>query len=195
MQATFWWSRGRPTPDKAKPKLRFSERWTPAKKRSNNSRMREKDNNDKLTFRMLAVTIAIQFVLVSISVGIPFHTSYNEHIDDSANAVAHERLQYLSAAIQRYEMKNKCGYPHNKLNPLEGKFVRHLTPDPWGCEYGIDGERGIVYSSGGCRCSWQKVTTWFGTNESVTTSPVSIPPSFEDICEEHRIYVCYRAKP
>ena len=52
-----------------------------------------------------------------------------------------------------------------------------------------------VYSSGGCRCKWQKATSWLGTKAKVTTRPASIPPPYDEICEEHRIYVCYRTNP
>ena len=105
-------------------------------------------------------------------------------------------LQAIGDAVQRWEEDWKSPYPYERLGNC-GKVgkIPLMNRDPWGCEYGIDGERGIVYSSGGCRCKWQKATSWLGTKAKVTTRPASIPPPYDEICEEHRIYVCYRTNP
>ena len=187
MQATFWWSRVRPTPDKAKPKLRFSERWTPAKQRTNNSCMREKDRKVLYPETKLFLCMIVLYALVVLSVVDGPPQSINSRED-----MALQKLQYLSDDVQRWEMDQNCRYPHNKLVPLKSKYTSQVSLDPWDNEYGVDPQRGVVFSRGCCDCYRLLYKSWFtGLELRLPANPSMETAKLESTCDKHLIEIQY----
>lgn len=90
---------------------------------------------------ILAVTILTMLVGISV-------TTYSDSVAQSRRDLALQKLQHLGDAIQRWEMEKNGRYPYASLRPLEGEYLRNLEADPWGSEFAIDLDGGIVYSYG-----------------------------------------------
>ena len=98
-----------------------------------------------LAFSFIEVILAMTILTMLVGISV---VTYNENVEESRHDMALQKLQYLSDAVQRWEMDQNARYPYDNLQPLEGKYIRNLSADPWGSEYQIDSEKGIVYSMG-----------------------------------------------
>jgi type II secretory pathway pseudopilin PulG len=95
------------------------------------------------SFIEIVMAMTILAMLVGISV-----VTYSEGVQESKRDTALQQLHYISNAIQRWEMVKNSRYSYESLRPLEGEFLKNVEADPWGREYVISLEKGIVYSLG-----------------------------------------------
>ena len=148
--------------------------------------MRE-NNNDLYPETQLFLCLLVMYVLVDISVISSPPQSINRRED-----MAFQKLQYLSDAVQRWEMDQNCRYPHNKLVPLQSKYTSQVALDPWDNEYGVDPQIGVVFSRGCCDCYRLRYKSWLtGLELRLPVNPSMETAKLESACTKHLIEIQY----
>ncbi len=93
------------------------------------------------------VEIVFSLVILALLTSITI-TLFNENSQQARGDSALSRLSTLAKALQRWELERRRDYPYPSLGPLVGTYVDRVGQDPWGNPYGLDLQRGFVYSWG-----------------------------------------------
>lgn len=102
---------------------------------------------DEKLWAFSLVEVIIGLVILAFLAGITisfYEDSSSRAKDDTARA----RLATLADGLKRWELQYRRDYPYRDLGPLAGRFIDAVGSDPWGSAFGIDLDRGFVYSPG-----------------------------------------------
>jgi len=95
-------------------------------------------------FSLVELLIVVAILAVLVGVALPFFRSYT---GEAQRSKAEMDLQVLRKAIHRYQGANGH-FGGATFEPLLGRFLQEIPRDPWGNDYFLDGNLGILGSFG-----------------------------------------------
>lgn len=95
-------------------------------------------------FSLIELLINLAIVASLVGIALPF---YEDFVFQAQSAKARLDLDFMRNAISRYENFNGL-MSGSSLGPLLGRYLQELPIDPWGNDYFLDANLGVVGSFG-----------------------------------------------
>lgn len=96
-------------------------------------------------FSLIELLIVVAIVAVLVSGALPFFTNY---IVEGQRAKARQDLEMFRSAITRFEEGVRRRFTGNSWKPLLGTTLHEIPRDPWGNDYVLDANLGIMGTLG-----------------------------------------------
>ena len=125
-------------------------------------------------FSLIEVVLGLLILSMLVSISVSMFEGQTEKVKEDA---AREQLQVIQNALTRWQLENNRAYPYRDLNAVEKKYLDNVSLDPWGNEYKVIPEQGIVYTFGPDRVDNQGGGDDFKTSYAVRQVAQPQPPA------------------
>ncbi len=98
----------------------------------------------KQGFTLIELLVVITIIAILVGAALPFVQNY---VQESRISKAKSDLDEISRALMVYETREGT-YNSNNLSQIIGRYLNNSPIDPWGAQYVVATESGIVYSCG-----------------------------------------------
>ena len=98
----------------------------------------------KQGFTLIELLVVITILAILVGAALPFVQNY---VQESRLSKAKADLDEISRALMVYETREGT-YNSSTIDQIVGRYLNNSPVDPWGVQYFVATESGIVYSSG-----------------------------------------------
>ena len=98
----------------------------------------------KIGFTLIELLVVITILAILVGAALPFVQNY---VQESRISKAKSDLDEISRALMVYETREGT-YNSSNISQIVGRYLNNSPVDPWGVQYFVATESGIVYSSG-----------------------------------------------
>ncbi len=105
---------------------------------------RLKNLRRRRAFSLIELLIVIAIIAALVGVAVPF---FQDNLKDAQQTKAKQDLDVIKNAIARYDAENPP-LRGTSLKPLLGRYLQQLPKDPWGNDYLLDANIGIILTYG-----------------------------------------------
>ncbi|MBQ3643221.1 MAG: prepilin-type N-terminal cleavage/methylation domain-containing protein [Candidatus Riflebacteria bacterium] len=98
----------------------------------------------KIGFTLIELLVVITILAILVGAALPFVQNY---VQESRISKAKADLDEISRALMVYETREGT-YNSSNISQIVGRYLNNSPVDPWGVQYFVATESGIVYSSG-----------------------------------------------
>ncbi len=95
-------------------------------------------------FTLIELLVVITILAVLVSAALPYVQNY---VQESRISKAKSDLDEISKALKVYETR-EGNYNSSTISQIVGRYLNNSLVDPWGVQYVVATESGIVYSCG-----------------------------------------------
>jgi len=95
-------------------------------------------------FSLIELLIVVAIIAALVGVAVPF---FQDNLSDAQKTKAKQDLDVVRGAINLHDAQNRP-LVGSSLAPLKGRYLQEVPKDPWGSDYLLDANIGIVISFG-----------------------------------------------
>ena len=95
-------------------------------------------------FSLIELLIVVAIIAALVGVAVPF---FQDNLSDAQKTKAKQDLDVIKSAINLHDSQNRP-LIGSELLPLKGRYLQETPRDPWGNEYLLDADIGLIISFG-----------------------------------------------
>jgi general secretion pathway protein G len=96
-------------------------------------------------FSLIELLIVVAIIAALVGVAVPF---FQDNLSDAQKTKARQDLDVIRSAINLHDAQNRP-LIGSSLAPLKGRYLQEVPKDPWGNEYLLDADIGLLMCFGG----------------------------------------------
>lgn len=96
-------------------------------------------------FSLIELLIVVAIIAALVGVAVPF---FQDNLSDAQKTKARQDLDVVRSAINLHDAQNRP-LIGSSLDPLKGRYLQEVPKDPWGNQYLLDADIGLLMCFGG----------------------------------------------
>ncbi len=100
---------------------------------------------NKRGFSLLELVVVVAILAILVGAAIPYYQNY---IKDTKVAKAKQELDIIRDALLKFNTFEEKKYAYTDVSPLIGKYLHNITRDPWGRDYLVEPDTGLIRCKG-----------------------------------------------